>query len=299
MNDEGVGLAGWLMADLVLVLAFIFLAMVPGREALVEALVVEAPTIRHGCISTEPAVTASVVTTSVECLPEVDGEPPEVDGEPPITYSWTVTHGTEIRSMSKPGELPFQAEFSAVGAITLVASNEKWEVSRPSIFVVDTPECTLTADFRFSQIVLTNIALGKVSWADISIGRVGIDLSKDQEDEYLNQRSELNWSDHKALEYLHLQQKEGFRIALVETFARSIGATDTPLHRKLANEVNTKFFDGINNAVRSPIFVEETDKAFNQWFAAYRDTSTAFDPNTARINLYFVSPLDANCTDGN
>jgi len=293
MNDEGVGLAGWLMADLVLVLAFIFLAMVPGREALVEALVVEAPTIRHGCISTEPAVTASVVTTSVECLPEVDGEPPEVDGEPPITYSWTVTHGTEIRSMSKPGELPFQAEFSAVGAITLVASNEKGGASPPFTLVVDPLECTLITDFHFDQIVLTNIALGKVSWTDISTGRVGIDLSKDQEDEDLNQRSELNWSDHNVSEYLRLQQEDGFQIALVETFAHS---RIDDMHRTLAKQINEAFFTGLDTRTSLPnveIFVNP-EEALEKWFAAYRDES--FPLGTARINLYFVS---GNCTDGN
>ena len=31
MNDEGIGIAGWLLADLTLVLALIFLALVPGR----------------------------------------------------------------------------------------------------------------------------------------------------------------------------------------------------------------------------------------------------------------------------
>ena len=33
MNDEGIGIAGWLLADLTLVLALIFLALVPGRAA--------------------------------------------------------------------------------------------------------------------------------------------------------------------------------------------------------------------------------------------------------------------------
>ena len=33
MNDEGIGIAGWLLADLTLVLALIFLALVPGRPA--------------------------------------------------------------------------------------------------------------------------------------------------------------------------------------------------------------------------------------------------------------------------
>jgi hypothetical protein len=286
MNDEGVGLAGWLMADLVLVLAFIFLAMVPGREALVgealvgEALVVEAPSIiAIDCTPTEPAVTELVMCS------------PRVKGEKPFTYSWTVSgHGTPI---SERDESSFKAKFSAVGAITLVASNEKGGASPPFTLVVDPLECTLITDFHFDQIVLTNIALGKVSWTDISTGRVSIDLSKDQEDENLNQRSELNWSDHKVSEYLRRQQKDGFQIALVETFAHS---RIDDMHRPLAKQINEAFFTGLDTRTSLPnveIFVDP-EEALGKWFAAYRDES--FPPGTARINLYFVS---GNCTDGN
>lgn len=287
MNDEGVGLAGWLMADLVLVLALIFLAMVPGREALaVEALAVEAPAVEApiirdiGCTPAEPAV-----TVSVECFPDVDG------GDEPFTYSWTVSdYGTPISAQDVS---PFKAEFSAAGTIILVASNERGGASPPVPFVVDPLECTLVTDFHFDQIVLTNIALGKVSWTDISTERVGIDLSKDQEDEDLNQRSELNWSDHNVSEYLRLQQEDGFQIALVETFAHS---RIDDMHRTLAKQINEAFFTGLDTRTSLPnveIFVNP-EEALEKWFAAYRDES--FPLGTARINLYFVS---GNCTDGN
>jgi len=175
----------------------------------------------------------------------------------------------------------------------LVASNENGGVSPPVPFVVDPLECTLVTDFHFDQIVLTNIALGKVSWTDISTERVGIDLSKDQEDEDLNQRSELNWSDHNVSEYLRLQQEDGFQIALVETFAHS---RIDDMHRTLAKQINEAFFTGLDTRTSLPnveIFVNP-EEALEKWFAAYRDES--FPLGTARINLYFVS---GNCTDGN
>lgn len=61
MNDEGIGIAGWLLADLTLVLALIFLALVPGRAAEPEAPM-PTPT---------PTVTASPTPTPTpEALPD-------------------------------------------------------------------------------------------------------------------------------------------------------------------------------------------------------------------------------------
>ena len=61
MNDEGIGIAGWLLADLTLVLALIFLALVPGRAAEPETPM-PTPT---------PTVTASPTPTPTpEALPD-------------------------------------------------------------------------------------------------------------------------------------------------------------------------------------------------------------------------------------
>ena len=60
MNDEGVGIAGWLLADLALVLAIVFLAFTPAALSddsdIVEATATPTPTP-----TPEPTIAAPVI----------------------------------------------------------------------------------------------------------------------------------------------------------------------------------------------------------------------------------------------
>ena len=117
MNDEGIGIAGWLLADLVLVLAIVFLAFTPAAlsgdaesAATAEATPVAPPLIVDiGCVVTE--VDGRI---DVRCEPDLGGG--AVD-----SYEW-VADGGWARSYS--GGDYFAASFEDAGAVRLTVANE-------------------------------------------------------------------------------------------------------------------------------------------------------------------------------
>lgn len=66
MEDEGVGISGWLLADLVLVLAVVFLAMVPGGPPALDSETTPTPT------ATRAPTPAPTATPTPICRPEAD-----------------------------------------------------------------------------------------------------------------------------------------------------------------------------------------------------------------------------------
>ena len=294
MNDEGVGIAGWLLADLALVLAIVFLAFTPAALSddsdIVEATATPTPTP-----TPEPTIAAPVIldlgckgdeqaaeVIAIRCEPLFGGG--EVD-----SYRWEAEGG---RARGYIGGSSFAASFAGAGAVRLTAANAGGEHSAafpvlPPPVPVPVGSEVLT-DFRFDQIVLENARLGAVAWADIKAGGVRENLIKREEDE---PRSDA-WSSGRDVEdLLRAKRDQGLRIALVETFAheRSTG------HVALAREVNDVFYEGLVAAGMGDIFVDCVAPREN-WFADYLNTSR-LRAGEVRINVFFVRPrADAGCS---
>ncbi len=124
MNDEGVGIAGWLLADLMLVLALVFLALTSGvlsadrdpeatpvaAEPSVEAPLVEAPEILDlGCEQGERV--AGLIP--VHCEPRLRADEAQ-------SYAWTAERGEPDAGDASS----FLANFKDAGAVRLTVSNE-------------------------------------------------------------------------------------------------------------------------------------------------------------------------------
>ncbi len=319
MNDEGIGIAGWLLADLVLVLAIVFLAFTPAAlsghsddaelVAAAGATAVAAPLILDiGCREEEQ--TGRLLP--VRCEPILDGG--AVD-----SYEWEADGGW---ARSYPGGDYFKASFADAGAVRLTVTNEAGGRSAeffvrppptPTPTTTTTPMPTPTAtptlaatpapteapdcsqvrtDFRFAQIVLTDAALDTVDWEDIAQGRVRENLIKSKEDDPAGEIDDGEWLDTGGETFLRRKHGEGFRIALVETFSHAPGepqAGGGDPHIRLSGQVNDVFVDGLNR-LGIDIFVDR-EAARENWFADYRDRS-ALRSGEVRINLYFVKPFD-------
>ncbi|MCY4509048.1 MAG: hypothetical protein OXG35_19135 [Acidobacteria bacterium] len=293
MNDEGIGIAGWLLADLVLVLAIVFLAFTPaaGSDEPDEAelpvtaeatptakATVEAPLIRDlGCVRTD-----AEARTDVRCEPELAG------GEP-SSYAWEAERGS-ARSYGRG--LTFAASFAEAGAVRLTVANEGGE-ARTEFAVLPQPTPTPTPEsanlvlesFRFDQIVFCGAVLGEVDWGQIAAGRVRENVSKDLE----VSGTWCEGEDGGAMTFLEAKQQEGFRIAMVETFSNLNNSTST----KLSNDVNDRFTAGLRKAATQwlPPGSHDGDLFVDcgpdeRWFASYFDRG--LDPGEVRINIFFV-----------
>ena len=287
MNDEGIGIAGWLLADLVLVLAIVFLAFTPAARsdepdeaeptAIAEATPVAAPLIRDlGCVRRE-----AEGRVDVRCQPELGG------GEA-TSFTWEAERGS-VRSYDHSH---IAARFTEAGAVRLTVANEGGE-ARTEFAVLPQPTPTPTPEsanlelesFRFDQIVFCGAVLGQVDWGQIAAGRVREDVSKEEE-------VGGTWcasGDGGARAFLEAKQQEGFRIAMVETFSNLNDSTST----KLSKEVNKELPAGLREAAADwlppgsddgDLFVDCSPD--ERWFASYFDRG--LDPGEVRINIFFV-----------
>ena len=223
MDDEGIGIAGWLFADLMLVLALVFVAVGRGDD---EAEAV-APT---------PVATATATPTPSPTL------------APTPTPTPTAT---------------------------------------PTPTPTPTPSCLYESNFRFDQIVLRDVTRGNVKGPLILSGYVREDLEKTEEG--------IVWtpseSSSRALPFLRERQRDGFRIALVETFSRERQGA----HVALSREVNSVLFATLASAFPSsiPIFTDPESVQRDRTGAYLWVTN--FEPGEVRINLFFVKPPDEDC----
>ena len=292
MNDEGMGIAGWLLADLVLVLAIVFLAFTPAArsdepdeaeppattEAATAEETVAAPLILDlGCVRTD-----AEARTDVRCESELGG------GEP-SSYAWEAERGS-ARSYGRGSA--FAASFAEAGAVRLTVANEGGE-ARAEFAVLPQPTPTPTLEsanlelesFRFDQIVFCGAVVGQVDWGQIAAGRVREDVSKEEE----VSGAWCEGEDGGAMTFLEAKQQEGFRIAMVETFSNLNNSTST----KLSKDVNDKFTAGLRKAATQwlppgshdgDLFVDCSPD--ERWFASYFDRG--LDPGEVRINIFFV-----------
>ena len=119
MNDESTGIAGWLLADLVLVLAIVFLAFaaaaVSAEDDPPQPPRIAAPVILDiGCITAETGG-----RIGAECVPTLGGGATE-------SYEWEAERG---QSDSDRGGGSFRASFADAGAVRLTVSNAGGEHS--------------------------------------------------------------------------------------------------------------------------------------------------------------------------
>ena len=125
MNDESIAIAGWLLADLVLVLALLFLALTPGRDA--AATTIAAPVILDiGC-----ALSASDGEIRVSCTPEIGGGAAS-------SFQWVVARGAPA---GPSDAATFEASFEGAGAVGLTVSNDGG-VHRATFPVLPSPTAT-------------------------------------------------------------------------------------------------------------------------------------------------------------
>ena len=289
MNDEGIGIAGWLLADLTLVLALIFLALVPGRPAAQEPSV-EPPVITDiGCSHTAEAMPAMPVVT---CEPIVEG------GEP-LTLAWEVSERGALESA--PDAEMLTAEFAGAGWVRLTVSNESGETDKtyPVIPPTPTPEPTPEpglpqADFSFDQLVLSGIGVDHSTDAlkqAIADAEVRPGLSKSAESE-----PDPETEDGVAgEEWLRQKQERCLRIALVETFSRSGGGDNRfGAGVNLSEAVNEALFAYLGESEDGPlpnggIFYGGADTVRTRKTAAYYDSfDDRYGDPESRINLFFV-----------
>ena len=298
MNDEGIGIAGWLLADLTLVLALIFLAVVPGRAATPPAAAPPPVIADIGCSHAAEAATPLVICE------------PSVEGEEPLAFAWEVEGGDPEGALDAPA---LTAGFGGAGWVKLVVRNaggetdETYPVIPPPPAPEPTPEPTpeaglLRADFRFDQLVLSGIGSGPVSRGDIANARVREKLRKEQEDTPSGSIPGGEWATSRGAELrgadvLRRRQREGYRIALIETFSHAAGGdlSGGDPHIRLSEAVNEAFFGYLRSNDGPPdrcIFL--SDAVSSDWTANYRDR-TNLASGSSRINLYFVWAPGAPC----
>ena len=153
MNDESIAIAGWLLADLVLVLALLFLALTPGRDA--TATTIAAPVILDiGCV-----FGASAGETSVICTPEIGGGAAS-------SFQWATERGAPVGPSDAAA---FEASFEGVGAVVLTVSNDGG-AHRAAFPVLPSPAATVIATPPIAAPVILDI--GCV--ADTSDGQTNV-----------------------------------------------------------------------------------------------------------------------------
>ena len=298
MNDEGIGIAGWLLADLMLVLALLFLAFTPARDASA-TIDVPATTPTTGAataVTAEPLAAPLILDIGCEVdRPAGDHADvtctPQVAGGKASRYGWAAERGEPVGTERAR---TFRASFEEAGAVTLTISNSGGEHSAafpvlPAATAASLgPDCSdVQTDFRFAQIVLSGARTGAVSWQDIAKGQVRENVIKSSELDDLGDDTE--WSDSLAGPFLWEKLGEGLRIALVETFSNAPGGN----HVQLSREVNDVFYDGVQ-AAGIDIFRAPPDEGRWKWFGDYLAART-LESGEVRLNLYFVKPFDDDC----
>ena len=265
MNDEGVGVAGWLLADLTLVLALLFLSLVPAA-ALPSAPDGEGgvPVIRDlGCGGPPSAVRCE----------------PEVEGRGPFAYDWYLSPGGEPDG-SLDGAI-LTAAFGAGGGWLRLTVTGAAGQSEPRVHRV--AAALPQADFSFDQIVLD--AGGEADADGLAAAAVRAGVSKD---------AELDDGDfgggEAAGDWLRRKRDACWRIALVETFSH-------PGHSGA-----TRFADGVarSEEINDALFGWLADEG-GEWFhggadAVRSEGSAAYygGPHGSRVNLFFVRGQDCS-----
>ena len=269
MNDEGVGIAGWLLADMTLVLALLFLSLVPSGGAPGASGV---PEIRGlGCSSADRVLICD----------------PEIEGVGPFEYSWAISASGQREDAAHAATGGLRARFDGPGWVSLVVSGAHG-ASAERFHGFDAPAATGSlpeADFSFDQLVLDARDRSPEGLASaIASARIREGLSKDDEDAVAWDAADAG----SAAAWLDGKRRACLRIALVETFSRPGGGPDRAAGRgvDLSRAVNEAFFawPGVAGSFHASAESVRKDGA-----AAYYDLfGDAAGAPQSRINLFFL-----------
>jgi len=289
MKDEGIGLAGWLLADVVLVLAVFFLALAPGG------------TNESAPVFEDRALGDLTLDEPFEGGVRASGFPPpeyQVDGSLPPGLWLNSGTGLVSGTPTEAGEFAF----------TLVATNHiaaGTATDRVDMRVqVRGAGCQPRAEFHVDQVFIENPAraaeiLGQVLarggqeadaapsiWDEvIALGLVTEGLNKQDADNPSVGVAVI--ARQRAGEFFQDRHRNGFQIGLVETF---VGARDPALARILNNALMQHFSQ---QSHEFPDFLLHGEEA-RRWASDFKDERPAVQ-GRAFINVFFVQPLPSNC----
>ena len=295
MDDEGIGIAGWLFADLMLVLALVFVVVGRGdaddyaaaQDNLDKERAAHAETqdaldqARAAHAETQDALdeARAAHAETQDALDEARAAAAETQGqldEARAAHERTQDVLDEARAVAGETQGALD-EARAAAAETQGELDEEREAHKR------TRACLYEVDFLFDQIVLRDVTRGSVTGALILRGSVREGLEKSEEG--------IAWtpsnSSRRALAFLQERQRDGFRIALVETYSRDKQGA----HVSLSQEVNATLF-----ATLADHYFTDDDRG------GVRDNRTGaylwtypFEPGEVRINLFFVKPPGEDC----
>lgn len=268
MDDEGIGIAGWLFADLMLVLALVF--VVVGR----------------GDADDAKANLAKERAAHAETRDTLDKER--------TAHAETQDALDEARAAAAAAQGALD-EARAVAGETQDALDEALAVAERTQDALDkereahheTRECLYELDpkFLFDQIVLRDMVLGSVTTQDIWNGYARENVEKSNEGSRLVVPL---YALGRARTFLDKRFLEGSRIALVETYSYA-NINNFPGVR-LSQEVNAVLFATLGDHY----FTDNDRKGVqNHRTGAYLWRS--FEPGEVRINLFFVKPPGEHC----
>ena len=300
-EDSGVA-AGWLFADLALVLAVIFLAFGavsvvspdPGSTATDP---VGAPEVTPAAVVEPSPAPSPPAVEAVQCAPGGTGEASAVLGR---AYRCTANVSgavDEVRwefagagagkaERGGSGAPTWRGTLTGAGMVTAVASGPGG-AARRSVFVAapPRPRGSVVVEFHFAQIVLSGASRYTEAEATAALAWDGVPrdaLTKADEDAQPRAGAEVG--EATAREFIAARVAAGFRIALVETFA----SDPDGLHVALARHVNDSWYAAIVQEM--PDALLECEGARERWFADYRDDR--LPRGEVRMNLFFVTPTD-------
>ena len=292
MDDEGIGIAGWLFADLMLVLALVFVVVGRGdaddakadlaketaahektQAALDEARAAAAETL--DALTGERAAHAE----TQDALDEARAAAAETQA----TLDEERAAHAETQDMLDEARTAAGETQSALDEARAAAAETQGELDEERAAHDRTRACLYEIDFLFDQIVLSGVTRGSVTGSLILRGSVREGLEKSEEG--------IAWtpsdSSRRTLPFLRERQREGFRIALVETYSRDRQGA----HVALSQEVNAALF-----ATLADHYFTDDDRE------GVRDNRTGaylwtypFEPGEVRINLFFVKPPGEGC----
>ena len=264
MDDEGIGIAGWLFADLMLVLALVFVVVGRGDADDAEASLAKERAAHEETKDALSEARAAAAET-LDALAEERAAHAETQGKL-----------DEERASAEETQDALD-EAHAVVAETQDALKK----TRACLY-------ELNPDFSFDQIVLRDVTRGSEVGRLILNGYVRKDIEKSQEG--------IKWtppdsSRQGLLPFLWERQQEGSRIALVETYSRDRQSA----HVALSREVNAALFATLASTFspHTPIFTD-LEIVQKDHTGAYL-WEYPFEPGEVRINLFFVQPPGEDC----
>ena len=285
MDDEGIGIAGWLFADLMLVLALVFVVVGRGdaddhaatQDALDKERAAHAET--QDALNEERAAHAETQGTLDEARAAA-AEAQDALDEARAIHAKTQDALGEARAVA--GETQ-----DALDEARAAAAETQGRLDAERAAHQETRECLYELDpgFLFDQIILRDMVLGSVTTQDIWNGYARENVEKSNEGSRLVVPL---YALGRARAFLDKRFLEGSRIALVETYSYA-NIYNLPGVR-LSQEVNAVLFATLGDHY----FTDNDRKGVqNHRTGAYLWRS--FEPGEVRINLFFVKPPGEDC----